>query len=65
MNKHLTNKKESQWSIAELPKNGKLFYRTIDNKIMNEMPTKTETFLEQSAIKSVYNRMLHFVKSGK
>lgn len=57
-------KKTSQWRTVKLSHSVNVHIRSVDQKIIDRMPSSTNTFMEGNAIKSFVQRMRHFVKTG-
>lgn len=57
-------KTPSRWRTVRLGHSVNVHLRSVDQKIMNRMPSSTNTFVEDNAIKSFVQRMRHFVKTG-
>ncbi len=60
MNTVAFKNQEREWYIVDMPKDNKLFVREVDEEIMQQMPDKTETFIERSSMRSFIDRILKF-----
>jgi hypothetical protein len=46
-----------EWQTIELSRKHKLVVGTVSSEIMEQMPTRTETFVERGVISSVTSRL--------
>ncbi len=56
--------KTAKWRIEGVGHSEKVHLRSVDKKIIDRMPSSTDTFVEHNAINSLVERMRLFIRTG-